>query len=470
MTFRAKPVANKPRRQSRDSEPAEHLPQHRLRHRRRHRRRHPRRRRRRPYYGDHLAPAATVGGQTITRTSSTSAAAIEVWRLQQQQAADPGGGRGRAPDERPGADADPVAPAAGPDTRRSRRTVLEKLIDGRIQADLATEAGHHASPPEQIDAKIVEENRRRPEQRHAWIIAVEPEVDEGKTEPTDAQKAAAKKIADQALAGRQDRRQEVGGRREGRLDRPVEGDRRRPRLDRQGRGRGPGVARRGLRRSSEQADRRHRGRRRRLPDRPGHRDRARPRSTRPGTRSSNDAGLKRRRATARRQSEVIRQALEDKAVADATKARTSSATSPRSPSQAPRRRRGDEAVKVRHILFSPKDDPQQGASDLPADDPAWTEAQLAAAEAAYDELGQGPDEVRLRSPAPRATRRRPRATTGTGGKLPYFDSSERASTRQFEDAILKPTASSPATSCSRSRAPSAGTSSRSCTARRTPTR
>jgi len=36
-----------------------------------------------------------------------------------------------------------------------------------------------------------------------------------------------------------------------------------------------------------------------------------------------------------------------------------------------------DGVKVRHILFSPKDDPQ-GAADVPADDPAWAAAGLTA--------------------------------------------------------------------------------------------
>ena len=36
------------------------------------------------WYSDHLAPAATVGGQTITKDEFRDAAQIEVWKLQQQ--------------------------------------------------------------------------------------------------------------------------------------------------------------------------------------------------------------------------------------------------------------------------------------------------------------------------------------------------------------------------------------------------
>ena len=77
------------------------------------------------------------------------------------------------------------------------QTVLERLIDAKIQAGLATENGITVTPA-QIDEKVVEESTT-PKSRHAWVIAVEPAVDSGKTDPTDAQKAAAKTIADQAL-------------------------------------------------------------------------------------------------------------------------------------------------------------------------------------------------------------------------------------------------------------------------------
>ena len=136
--------------------------------------------------------------------------------------------------------------------------VLERLIDGKIQAGPRGGRRASPSPPEQIDAKIVEESTT-PEERHAWIIAVDPEVDEGKDEPTDAQKAAAKKKADQALAD-----VTTGGKKWEDVAKAVSTDasardRRRPRLDHRGSGRGSEVARSRLRRRAERADRRHRG-------------------------------------------------------------------------------------------------------------------------------------------------------------------------------------------------------------------
>jgi parvulin-like peptidyl-prolyl isomerase len=197
MTFRAKPVANKPRRQTRDTYDKRNtylnvgfgiavvvavvilvgVAAF-------------------SYYGEHLTAAATVGGQTITRDDFKDAASIEVWRLQQQEARINGEIQaGRLTSAQGQQQLSSLQQQA--QTQAIAPTVLERLIDGKIQADLAKEMGVTVTP-EQIDARIVEESTT-PEQRHAWIIAVQPEVDEGKTDPTAAQKAAAKTIADQAL-------------------------------------------------------------------------------------------------------------------------------------------------------------------------------------------------------------------------------------------------------------------------------
>jgi parvulin-like peptidyl-prolyl isomerase len=95
---------------------------------------------------------------------------------------------------------------------------------------------------------------------------------------------------------------------------------------------------------------------------------------------------------------------------------------------------GADAVKVRHILFSPSDDPQ-AAQTLPADDPTWSEAQLAA-EKAYEELKKDPSKfdqmARDESDETSAI-----GETGTGGKLPYVDSAS-SFVQGFKDAVLKP--------------------------------
>ncbi len=107
--------------------------------------------------------------------------------------------------------------------------------------------------------------------------------------------------------------------------------------------------------------------------------------------------------------DVVRQKLEDKVVADATQAGTAARGRRRSTCRPTTAALPDEAVKVRHILYSPKDDPAAAqAGDIPADDPSWAQAK-ADADAAYAKLQADPTSS-TRSPAPRATRRAPAAT------------------------------------------------------------
>ena len=105
--------------------------------------------------------------------------------------------------------------------------------------------------------------------------------------------------------------------------------------------------------------------------------------------------------------------------------------------QAPQSPPGDDAIKVRHILYAPKDDPS-GAADLPADDPAWTAAQVAAT-AAYEELKADPTkfDAKARKDSDEASAL---GETGSGGKLPYFDTAsiETGLDPDFAAAILKP--------------------------------
>jgi parvulin-like peptidyl-prolyl isomerase len=89
-----------------------------------------------------------------------------------------------------------------------------------------------------------------------------------------------------------------------------------------------------------------------------------------------------------------------------------------------------DGVKVRHILFSPKDDPT-GAGTLPDTDPAWAAAE-AEARAAYGALLKDPstfDEMA------RTTSDEDSAKS-SGGKLPFFDPTS-AIDDAFADAIFK---------------------------------
>ena len=433
MTFRAKPVVNRPHRSSRDS-----------------------RSRRNTYlnvgfglavllavvilvgvtvvsyYREHLAAAATVGGQTITRDDFAERGKIEVWRLEQQIArVNAEVAAGRLTSAEAGQQIEALQAQGGTD--QLAPLVVERLIDAKIQAGLAAEAGITVTP-EQIDAKIVEESTS-PEQRHAWIIAVAPEVDEGKTESTDAQKAAAKTIADQALTdittgGKKweditkaistDPSKASGGdlgwidknanEDQAFLDAVFAAEQDKPTTVLAGE---DGIFRIG--RVTEIA--------------PAAVDQA-------WTTKLTDAGLKIESYRKVVETEVIRQALEDKAIADATKADKQRQVSEIA-IQAPQSPPGDDAIKVRHILYAPKDDPS-GAADLPAEDPAWTEAQQAAT-AAYEELKKDPSKFdeKARKDSDEAAAQ---GETGSGGKLPYFDTASIATglDADFAAAILKP--------------------------------
>jgi parvulin-like peptidyl-prolyl isomerase len=428
MTFRAKPVVNRPHRSSRDGDS-----------------------RRNfylnigfavavvlavviligvaavSYYKAHLATAASVNGQAITRDDFAERGAIEVWRIQQQIAqVNAALSEGRLTSAQANQQTQTLQGQAGTD--QLAPVVIERLIDGRIQAGLAAQEGITVTP-EQIDAKIAEESTT-PEQRHAWIIAVAPDIDAGKTEPTDAQKAAAKKIADQALTDIT-----TGGKTWEDVAKAVSTDSSKTSggdlgwigkdaaedkvfMDavfaaEQGKPTAVLAAEGGsylIGRVTEIA--------------PAVVDSA-------WTAKLTDAGLKLESYRKAVESEVIRQALEDKAIADATKGDKQRQVSEIA-IQAPQKPPSDKAIKVRHILFSPKDDPS-GAKDLAPDDPAWTEAQLAA-QAAYEELKKDPSkfDAMARDKSDEAAAQ---GETGTGGKLPYIDDDGQF-VQEFVDAVI----------------------------------
>jgi len=75
-----------------------------------------------------------------------------------------------------------------------------------------------------------------------------------------------------------------------------------------------------------------------------------------------------------------------------------------------------DGVKVRHILFSPKDDPALAAT-LPQTDPAWAAAE-AEAKAAYEALKKDPTQFDQMA----RDKSDETAARSTGGKLPYYNS------------------------------------------------
>jgi parvulin-like peptidyl-prolyl isomerase len=428
MTFRAKPVGNRPHRPSRDGES-----------------------RRNFYlnigfgiatvaavlilvgvavvtwYSQHLAAAASVDGQTITRDDFSERASVELWRLQQQvDRVNTAQAAGRLTSAEAQTQLQAIQSQASSETLAP--IVIERLIDSRIQARLATEE-QIAITPEQIDAKIIEE-ATTPEERHAWIIAVKPAIDANATEPTAEQTAAAKAIADQALkdvtsgaktwedvakAVSTDSSKTSGGdlgwinadaaEDQAFLDAIFAAEQNKPTAVIESE---DGIYQIG--RVTEIS--------------PASVDNAWEQKL-----AETEIKLETYRKVI--ESELIREALEDKVVT-AAKASTKQRHVREIAIQAPETPPTDKAIKVRHILYSPNDD-AQAAAELAEDDPAWTVAKLSAEKdlailkkdpSKFDEIARkdSDDESAV-------------GETGNGGKLPYIDTDGRF-VSAFSDAVL----------------------------------
>lgn len=147
------------------------------------------------WYNDHLAAAATVNGQTITKDAFAKQVAINAFRADYQTR------RLRtllaAGQIRP-ADADTRQAIIEQRLGQIDTISLEQLIDGTIQADLAVQQGVTITEDE-VTGRVTEE-ATTPELRHAWMIAVTPELESGRSVPTDEAIATARATAAKALA------------------------------------------------------------------------------------------------------------------------------------------------------------------------------------------------------------------------------------------------------------------------------
>jgi parvulin-like peptidyl-prolyl isomerase len=147
------------------------------------------------WYSDHLAAAATVNGQTITKDAYNKQLAVNTFRTQYM--ADRlrfllTSGHLRT--------SDVTARQSALDSRTSNASTiaLEQLIDGAVMEDLAPSQNVTVTDAD-VDAQVALE-ATTPELRHAWMIAVAPQIASGETELSDADKAAARAAADKALS------------------------------------------------------------------------------------------------------------------------------------------------------------------------------------------------------------------------------------------------------------------------------
>ena len=386
------------------------------------------------YYNDNLASVGSVNGQAITKAELRDRSLIETWRLNEAT-------RRVQTETVAGRLTQAQAEVQGQIIEQQRQQIvgisLERLIDNRIQADLATQAGIAITDAD-LDAGLVKEATTR-EARHAWIIEVAPAVDPGAVEPTAAQIAAAKSAAEKALSDIQ------GGKTWDEIAKTVSTDT----------STAPQSGDLGwLNADDSQSDEVF------LSavfaaalDTPtsvvegedgifriGRVTEISPESVEEAYQDklvNEDIDLAKYREVVR--GDVIRQKLEDKVVADAIKPGPQRQVAQIYVSAATVAL-GADAVKVRHILYSPKDDPRAAqAGEIPDTDPAWTQAKTDA-DAAYAKIKA--DVTLFDSIARAESDEEPaRGETGSGGVLSAYVSADGGYVPTFSGPILdaKPT-------------------------------
>jgi parvulin-like peptidyl-prolyl isomerase len=147
------------------------------------------------YLGAHFLEVASVNGQSINQDAFRDRALIDAFRISEAEA--------QSRDQNQlGRLSDSELQTRLAILEQQRQTLasatLDELIDATLQAQLAAKVGITIGDA-QVDQRLVDEATQK-EQRHISMISVKPEVTTGSTAPTEAQKAAAKAKADQALA------------------------------------------------------------------------------------------------------------------------------------------------------------------------------------------------------------------------------------------------------------------------------
>ncbi len=381
------------------------------------------------YYNDNLASVGSVDGQSISKADLRDRATVESWRLDEAER------RIRTltvAGRLTQAQADVQNQVVTQQRNQLIPISLERLIDNKLQATLAEQQGVTVTDAD-VDAQLTQE-ATTPASRHGWVIEVAPETDTDAAEPSAAQVAAAKAKADQALKDLQ------GGKAWEDVAKTVSTDS----------STAPQAGDLGwIQDDDSQADPAfvaalyaaaantptavitgddgifRIGRVTEIANETvdeAYTDKI----------VNDNVDLAKYRAVVR--GDVIRKKLEDAIVADALKPGLQRDAAEIYLSQATLDLPA-EAVKVRHILFSPNDDPAAAQNgDVPDDDPAWGQAKLDA-EAAYAKLQQDPTQfdaiARAQSDETSAN-----GPDGTGGVLDSYVSTDSQYVPSFSDPIL----------------------------------
>ncbi len=380
------------------------------------------------WYNSHLASVGSVDGESITKDEFADRYRIETWRLDEAEA--------RA---RTSVAAGHLTEAQGTSLQSSiaqqrqslPSTTLERLIDTKYQAKLAAQEGVTVAP-EEIDARLATE-ATTPESRHLWVIEVAPQTDLGAIGPSAAQKSEAKAKAEAAL------KDVTAGKSWEDVARTVSTDA----------STGPQAGDLGWLQANDTR-----------PDeawlkavfaaavntptaviegtdgiyRIGRVTEIAPSSVDPAYQTKfENKGIDLAKYRAVLQGDVLHDKLQSKIVADVTGSGAQRKVEEIYIHEAAADLPAD-SIKVRHILYAPKGDPQN-ASTVPASDPAWAAAQSQAI-ATYVRLKDDPNlfDAIARKESQETQAQGP---SGSGGKLPYFDSASSVDP-EFLKAITAP--------------------------------
>jgi parvulin-like peptidyl-prolyl isomerase len=380
------------------------------------------------YYNSHLASVGSVDGESISKDEFADRYKIETWRLDEAEARTRTAVTAGHLTEAQGTS---LQSAIAQQRQSLPATTLERLIDTKYQAKLAAQEGVTVAP-EEIDARLATE-ATTPESRHSWVIEVAPQTDLGAIGPTSIQKVAAKATAEAAL------KDLTAGKSWEDVARTVSTDA----------STGPQAGDLGWLQANdtssdeewlkavfaapvntptaviEGADGVYRI---------GRVTEISPSSVDPAYQTKFvNKGIDLAKYRAVLQGDVIHDKLQGKIVADVT-------------GSGPQRKVEEiyiheaeadlpaDSIKVRHILYAPKGDPEN-ASTVPASDPSWVAAQSQAL-ATFARLKEDPNlfDAIARKESQETQAQGP---NGSGGKLPYFDSTSRVDP-EFLKAITAP--------------------------------
>jgi parvulin-like peptidyl-prolyl isomerase len=147
------------------------------------------------WYDEHLAPVAVVNGENITKDAFRDRVAVETFRLDTLESR-----------TREKVNAGRMSASQGQQLLNYIAQQKEQVASQAYEDEIDTTLILQLAPTrqvtitdEEIDAQVTED-ATTPESRHTYMITVTPETSEGATEPTQEQKDAAKKKADGLVA------------------------------------------------------------------------------------------------------------------------------------------------------------------------------------------------------------------------------------------------------------------------------